>query len=146
MMPDILEKPVVFRHLLISLSSGTEQICSSHSIFFFFFFYVSPEPPGKRVGLLNQSGDETLRLLECHSLLGLSELLSQLDNPFSEATLVSCLGFFEVLLDDLLGLGWKAKGISKIFPRSVPSFPCKTPSLALLIPPMPSRAKDGLRE
>ena len=39
--------------------------------------YVSPEPSGKRVGLLNQSGGETLRLLESHSLLGLSELLSQ---------------------------------------------------------------------
>ena len=76
MMPDILEKPVVFRHLLIFLIVWNRADLLLPFLFFFSFFYVSPEPPGKRVGLLNQSGDETLRLLECHSLLGLSELLS----------------------------------------------------------------------
>ena len=44
---------------------------------------MSPEPPGKRVGLLNQSGDETLRLLECHSLLGLKRNLEDLSQTCS---------------------------------------------------------------
>ena len=77
-MPDILEKSVIFRHLLIPLIVRNRAgLLLPFHLLFFFFFYVSPEPPGRSVGLLDQSGDETLYLLESHSLLGLSELLSQ---------------------------------------------------------------------
>ena len=55
--------------------------------------------------LLDQSGDEALRLFKGESLRWVENLLSYpLDSTFWVATIIRCLGLIEVLLNDFLGL------------------------------------------
>ena len=64
---------------------------------------MSPESSRRGRSLLDQSGDEALRLFEGESLRWVGNLLSHpLDSTFRVATVIHCLGLIEVLLNDLL--------------------------------------------